>query len=65
MINDYKRHSHIYFSIEKSYSKKVSFKITDFNAVFRPKITQKKFGNSTFLIISTKAIDWCMNCHIW
>jgi hypothetical protein len=30
---------------------------------FKTKITQKKFGNSAFLIKSTRAIDWCMNCN--
>jgi hypothetical protein len=44
--------------------------LTLFSGCFRPKITQKKMKphfllETTFLINSTRAIDWCLNYHIW
>jgi hypothetical protein len=38
--------------------------LTLFLGFFKPKITQKIFGNRIFLINSIRAFDWCMNCQI-
>ena len=38
---------------------------TLFLGFFWPDINSKKFKNITFRLNSTRAIDWCMNCHIW
>jgi len=32
---------------------------------FWPDINSKKFKNNIFRLNSTRAIDWCINCHIW
>jgi hypothetical protein len=36
-----------------------------FFVFFWPKIIQKKFGSNKFRLNSTRAFDWCINCHIW
>jgi hypothetical protein len=56
-----------FFPYEAAYKKtkfikKVSI-FTPFLVFFRPDITMK-FLNCMVLINSTKAFDWCMNCHI-
>ena len=39
--------------------------LTWFLRFFWPEITLKKFKSNIFRLNSTRAIDWCMNCHIW
>jgi hypothetical protein len=39
--------------------------LTWFLRFFWADTTQKNFGNNIFRLNSTRAIDWCMNCHIW
>ena len=39
--------------------------LTWFLRFFWPEITSKKFKSNIFRLNSTRAIDWCMNCHIW
>jgi hypothetical protein len=38
--------------------------LTLFLRLFWPKITSKKFKSNIFRLNSTRAFDWCMNCHI-
>jgi hypothetical protein len=38
---------------------------TLFLGLFWLDINSKKFKNITFRLNSTRAIDWCINCHIW
>ena len=38
--------------------------LTWFLRFFWPEITSKKFKSNIFRLNSTRAIDWCMNCHI-
>jgi hypothetical protein len=38
--------------------------LTLFLGFFWADTTQKKFGNNIFRPNSTRAIDWCVNCHI-
>ena len=35
-----------------------------FLGYFWPDITSKKFKNNIFRLNSTRAIDWCINCHL-
>ena len=39
--------------------------LTWFLRFFWPEITSKKFKSNIFRLNSTRAIDWCINCHIW
>ena len=39
--------------------------LTLFFRFFWPEITSKKFKSNKFRLNSTRAIDWCMNFHIW
>ncbi len=39
--------------------------LTQFLGFFWPDINLKKFKNIIFRLNSTRAIDWCMNCHSW
>jgi hypothetical protein len=36
-----------------------------FSAFLGQKSLKKKFGSNIFRLKLTRAIDWCMNCHIW
>ena len=38
--------------------------LTWFLGFFWPEITSKKFKSNIFRLNSTRAIDWCMICHI-
>ena len=38
--------------------------LTWFLRFFWPENTSKKFKSNSFRLNSTRAIDWCMNCHI-
>jgi hypothetical protein len=38
--------------------------LTLFLRFFWQEITSKKFKSNIFRLNSTRAIDWCMNCHI-
>ena len=38
--------------------------LTWFLRFFWPEITSKKFKSNRFRLNSTRAFDWCINCHI-
>ena len=39
--------------------------LTWFLRFFWPEITSKIFESNIFRLNLIRAIDWCMNCHIW
>jgi hypothetical protein len=49
--------------ISKRHLKKHIF--TRFLRFFLADITSNIFKSNIFLIDSTRAFDWCINCHIW